>query len=509
MKRSWWWAGVMLLRAATAQGQLLGVRTVPLAAGDQFAIFPAERGGMGGVSIALEDPLLDPFLNPARGASLGASLLFSAPVFYDITHGHGSARTLPVGALLHSPAWFGGGAVALQQIVPGGPDYYPVAYTTADTRSLTYPYPLPYYPPPTRQAQSNMYGFGFLGRSFGGGRTAIAASVFASTLNAVDGVDLLYPGSQSLEQFGHSEDYRLGLVQDLGGGGSLALVALHNRFSMTHDVTYVGYVLQPCLIALAPDTLPPQCPELQQRQEENLDQTRTWGLHAQFRRPLTQTGWRIGAILTANYKDHPHVPDYELMSMPRDPGTTWAFNAGVGFRRANGPVTFGLDVIYEPVWSHTWSTASDCPPEALCLVPPGLKTVDNHFEFSNGRMRMGVARDGRPWGFQLGMDLYAVNYVLRQNDLVQGTLRRQHESWMEWTPTWALTLTFPELTLRYAGRLTTGTGQPYAAGGGFRTDLGASVPATGGDYVIAPIGPLTLQGATVITNQISVTLPIK
>jgi hypothetical protein len=504
MNRALSLASVILLAASTAQAQLIGVRTVPLATGDQFAIFPAERAGMGGVSIALDDPLLDPFLNPARGAGVGPSRLFSAPVFYDITNGHGSVRTLPVGAVLHSPVWFGGGAVALQQVVPGGPDYYPIGYATADLRPQGYSYPVPYYPP-THKAQSNMYGFGYLGRSVGGGRTTIAASAFASNLSAVDGVDMLYPGSQSLDQYGHSEDFRLGMVQGLGGGGSLALVALHNRFNMTHDVTYVSYVLQPC--PAAPDTLPPSCPTPQTRSEENLDQTRTWGLHAQFRGPVTPTGWRIGGILTANYKDHPHIPNYDLMSIPRDPGTTWAFNAGVGFMRANGPVTVGLDVIYEPVWSHTWTTASECPPEALCLVAPGTKTVDNHFEFSNGRMRMGVARDAKPVGFQLGMDLYSVNYVLRQNDLIQGTTRRQHESWMEWTPTWALSLTFPELTVRYAGRFTTGTGQPYAAGGGFRT-TGAAVPSAG-DYVIAPIGPLTLQGATVITNQISVTLPIK
>jgi hypothetical protein len=261
-------------------------------------------------------------------------------------------------------------------------------------------------------------------------------------------------------------------------------------------------------MAFAPDTLSPSCPVPKGRTEENLDQTGTWGLHAQFRGPLTQTGWRIGAILTANYKDHPHIPNYELMSIPRDPGTTWAFNAGVGLMRADGPVTFGLDVIYEPVWSHTWTTASECPPEALCLVAPGVRTVDNHFEFSNGRMRMGVSRDGQPVGFQLGMDLYAVNYVLRQNDLIQGTARRQHESWMEWTPTWALSLTFPELTVRYAGRLTTGTGQPYAAGGAFRVADGVAAPLSS-DFVIAPIGSLTLQGATVVTSQISVTLPIK
>lgn len=507
MKRPFLLASCILVIAGPAHAQLIGVRTVPLATGDQFSIFPAERAGMGGVSIALDDPLLDPFLNPARGASVGAARLFGAPVFYDITNGHGSVRTLPVGALLHSPTWFGGGTVALQQVVPGGPDYYPIPLAAADVSSVPYPQDIyPTYYPPMRKAQSNMYGFGYLGRSFAGGRTAVAASAFAGNLSAVDGVDLLYPGSQSLDQYGHNEDYRLGFLRDLGGGRSLALLALHDRLSMTQDVSYLSYVLQPC--PLAPDTVPPGCPTPQERTEENLDQTRTWGVHAQFRGPLTQTGWRIGAILTANYKDHPHIPNYELMSIPRDPGTTWAFNAGVGFMRANGPVTFGLDVIYEPVWSHTWTNASECPPEALCLVAPGVKTVDNHFEFSNGRMRMGVARDGQPVGFQLGMDLYAVNYVLRQDDLVQGTSRRQHESWMEWTPTWALSLTFPELTVRYAGRLTTGTGQPYAAGAAFRAMDGAAVPLSS-DFVIAPLGPWTLQGATVVTSQVSVILPIK
>ncbi len=493
-----------LLVAGTAQGQLIGVRTVPVATGDQFSIFPAERSGMGGVSIALDDPLLDPFSNPAKGANLSASLLFSAPTFYDITNHHGSTRTLPVGLLLHSPAWFGGGAAAVQQIVPGGPEFYPIPLATADTRSVIYP--TPYYPP-SRKAQSNMYGFGFVGRSFGGGRTTLAASAFVSDLSAVDGVDLLYPGSQTVDQYGHSEDYRLGLLQSLGGDRSLALLLLHDRFNMTHDVTYLSYVLRPC--PLAPDTLPPGCPVPLTRQEHNLDQTRTWGLHAQYRQPLTKTGWHIGGILTANYKDHPHIPNYDLMNIPRDPGSTWAFNAGVGLSRTTGPVVFGLDVIYEPIWSHTWATTGGCPPGAICLAVllPPIKSVDNHFEFTNGRVRMGVAREAQPVGFQLGMDVYSVNYVLNQDDLIQGTSRRQRENWMEWTPTWGLSLKFPELTVRYAGRLTTGTGQPGVAwGGGFvaaRTAMGFS------DYVIAPSGPLTLQDATVITHQVSVTLPIR
>ncbi len=484
--------------------QLIGVRTVPVATGDQFSIFPAERSGMGGVSIALDDPLLDPFVNPAKGANLSASLVFSAPMFYDITNYHGSARTLPVGLLLRSPAWFGGGAAAVQQILPGGTQFYPVPLATADARSGSYP--VPYYPAP-RRAQSNMYGFGLLGRSFAGGRTTLAASAFLSDLSAVDGVDMLYPGSQSLDQYGHSEDYRLGLLQQLGGDRSLALLLLHDRFTMTHDVTYVTYVLQPC--PLAPDTVPPGCPVPQARNEHNLDWTRTWGLHAEYRQPLTKTGWRIGGILTANYKDHPHIPNYDLMNIPRDPGTTWAFNAGVGLLRTNGPVQFGMDVIYEPIWSHTWATTGGCPPGAFCLASfaPPITSVDNHFRFSNSRMRMGVARDGHPVGFQLGLDVYSVSYVLNQLDRLQGTSRRQHESWMEWTPAWGLSLKFPELTVRYAGRLTTGTGQPGVAwGGGFVAGRAAMALS---DYVIAPSGPMTLQDATVITHQVSVVLPIR
>ncbi len=197
------------------------------------------------------------------------------------------------------------------------------------------------------------------------------------------------------------------------------------------------------------------------------------------------------------------------MNSPRDPGSTWAFNGGVGLVRTNGPVTFGMDVIYEPVWSHTWATVGGCPTDTQCVdsLAPPLQSFDNHFRFSNSRMRMGVARDGQPVGFQLGMDVYSVSYVLRQEELIQGNSRRQHESWMEWTPTWGLSLRFPELTVRYAGRLTTGTGQPGVAwGGGF---VAGSTAMGFSDVVIAPSDPMTLQNASVIRHQISVTLPIR
>src|SRR2546427_3129150 len=108
---------ILLLLALTrpAPAQLISIKTVPIAQGDQFAIFPSNNFGMGGVSIALADTLLDPFVNPAKGARLGAARFFSAPTIYGISQGAGGGRTLPLATIASSDVWFGGRALALQQ----------------------------------------------------------------------------------------------------------------------------------------------------------------------------------------------------------------------------------------------------------------------------------------------------------------------------------------------------------------------------------------------------------
>src|SRR2546430_11993898 len=66
-------SSLLLALAGPAAAQLISIKTVPIAQGDQFEIFPSNNLGMGSVSIALPDTLLDPFLNPAKGARLGAA----------------------------------------------------------------------------------------------------------------------------------------------------------------------------------------------------------------------------------------------------------------------------------------------------------------------------------------------------------------------------------------------------------------------------------------------------
>jgi hypothetical protein len=119
-----------------------------------------------------------------------------------------------------------------------------------------------------------------------------------------------------------------------------------------------------------------------------------------------------------------------------------------------------------------------------------------------------VGQNGPAAAMQLGLLVRTVRYTLDQHDHIQISDRQHRESWSEWTPTWGLSLKFPELELRYQGSITHGTGRPgvqpdFARGG---IALEASAPGT--NILAAPSGPLTLTEVLVKTHQISISLPI-
>jgi len=210
---------------------------------------------------------------------------------------------------------------------------------------------------------------------------------------------------------------------------------------------------------------------------------------------------------------HPKIPNYEMMNIPRDPGHSHAYQIGVGVSRTSGPALFGLDAVYEPIWSDTWAAAAaPTATSAGDTIPVGAKTIENRFHFSNFQFRMGIGRDivlgGRPRGatWQLGLAARTVHYWLVQSDFVQSAVRPQEEWWVEWTPTWSLTLRFPELELRYNGRVTKGTGRPSTES--TPTFLADAAGVRSGDLLVAPSGPITLQGVSVVTHQISLSLPL-
>lgn len=491
---------VLLAIATAASAQVIPIRTVPLAQGDQFFIFPSDNLGMAGVSIALSDTLLDPFRNPALGARVGAVRLFSSPTVYSISRETGGGRTLPLAILGRGGSWFGGLSAAIQQVDNSGP-----------LPSPPIPLALPRGGPiattqdvigPGNRSHGNTYAFASLGKVVSGSGLSVGGNVLWSRLHVLDGVDLLYPGSQRLAQSGHGLDVRLGLLKQWPGSRSLEALVLHNRFSMTQDVSYLDLFWDPGLQQFV------QTPRL----EHHLDRTATTGLHLAYQRPLTASGWRIGWIGTANFVRQPRIATNEVVTIPRDQGHSAAYNLGVGFSKTQGPGTFGVDAIYEPIWSTVWAVA-DAPVVTVLgdTIPAGARTIENRFHFSNLVLRLGISRDvpladmNKAVGLELGLAVRSMHYRLIQSDHVALTEQPFRNGWVEWSPAWGLSLRFPEFELRYRGRVMNGNGRPNAFGffGGPVTDVGP------GNLVLLPGSTLNLAGVTTITHQISLSLPLR
>jgi len=472
--------------AHTAAGQLISLKTVPVATGDQFLTLPSERLGMGGVAIALDDALLDPWVNPAKGSLIEESALLGSPTFYGVSNGNGGGRTLPISALFRSDRGFGGISFALQQIERGnrgGAFFFPVDAV--------------WIGPPARLNElsaTNVYADGVIGLELGETGLSLGAGVSWAGLDALDGVEHLYSLADGIVQSGHAVDYRLGVFSNRNDR-QFEAVFIHNRFDMTHDVTYIDWNWD------EDDMIP----IFTTRLEVNEDKTHTTGFHVGLARPITESGWRVGGTWTVNRKSHPKIPNYEIMNIPRDPGISWAYDFGVGIAKSSGPATFGIDLVFEPIWSDTWVEAeADTTSVDGATIRKGEKTVENEFFFTNVQMRLGLAHETERLGFQVGVEVRSYDYSLQQRDNLAGTNRDQDESWMEWMPSVGAKVKFPEFELGYVGRMTTGSGRPGVQWTGARADA-----ALGADFIVAPSGPLTLQEARVLTHQVTVSIPIR
>lgn len=503
-------AALCAAHPAASPAQLIPIKTLPLATGEQFNFFPSANEAMGGVSIALRDSLLDPFMNPAKGARAKAMRFFSTPTFYDISRNAGAGQTLPVGGIATRGNVFGGAVIAIQQIHPSRADQQQIFVapppTALTARALDIaPFPLA----EQGRAKTNRYVFATLGRRAANG-FSVGSSVMYADLHRVDGVDQLYAGSQSIAQYGGNLDARLGILKDWESGASVEALLLHNRLSMTHDVTFAETFYDPNTRTILS----------RPRAERNLDRTNTWGAHFAWQRPIGDSGWRVGAFATGNLLSHPKLPNYQILDVvrpvPWDPGHSAAYNIGFGIAQKQGASTFALDMVYEPILTHTWGEApNDLQTAAGQTILSGGKTTENRFTFSNAIARLGVAQDFALDGFtsplrlQAGVAAHTIRYWLHAEDHVQLTTRQQQEHWLEWTPTWGASLRFGSVDLRYVGHTTHGTGRPgiasqIATPGVFAVDnLG-----TGPSILAAPTGPLTLTAVNVTTHQLSISVPL-
>ena len=499
---------VLLGVAGTAPAQSIPIQTVPLVPADQFDIFPSLTLAMGGVSIAVPDTLHDPFVNPAKGARLRAARFFSAPTFYSVSHDAGAGRTLPLGVFSTAGTWYGGLALVLQQVDasrPESPSFNGPVVAGDTFFRLTAPLP-PGVPDvsPGSDSHGNALAFALIGKELPGG-LSVGGSIGWAKLRALDGVDLLYPGSRRVEQSGETFDARLGVLKEWTGDRSFEAIVLHERFRMTHEVTFLDVFWDPGTQQFL------QSPRL----ERNRDFSKRWGVQVKYERPLAASEWRIGWLATANRISQPNTPNSDLLNIPQDPGRATAYELGVGVSRIYGPSLFGMDVVYEPIWSTTWAEAQT-PVVTVGggTIPVGGRTVENGFHFSNALVRIGVNREltlgplTRTVALQLGLAVRSVHYNLAQQDNVEAVTRHLEESWLEWTPTWGLSFRFPEFELRYRGRVSHGTDRLVGAPN--QNVFLANPVAVVAPGFFPPAGSfMTLDGVHVITHQFSVSLPLR
>lgn len=472
------------------RAQLISLKTVPLATGEQFQLYPADRVGVGALSIALPDTLRDPVASPATGAWLDGVYLFGAPVVYDYDGREGGGLTLPLGAFGSAGRWFGGLAGAVQEAQP-------VRVAAPSSSSFAWPdaaYAAVLPPEARSDSRLNNYVFVLAGRRLGE-RDAVALSASHAWLRAVQGVEQLYDGAAAIVQDGRLLDLRLGYMHAYDDGGSLDVVLLRNALDMTHDVAWLNNV-----------AAGPVAPLPVFSWDHNADRTRTWGAYARYMRPLNDV-WHAGVVVAVNRKSHPKIPNYQIMSIPRDPGTSTALSVGVGTVYEAGGMVVGADLLLEPGWTMTWATA-DAPvtvQDSLVLLQAGERAVENHFRFMNGIVRVAAGRQLDRLDLGAGLEMRSIGYHMTQYRFAEPWwLRRQDERWIEWTPTWGAALRLPGFQLRYDGRVTFGSGAHHSFA--WVTPANAAVALDGVDFIPAPSMPLNFDYLTVWTHQISVSL---
>jgi len=472
--------------------QEIHLRTVPLAAGNQADFYPSLSRGMGNLSIAFDDSLSDPLVNPAKTYKLRGLKLFFSPTRNTwsnedgraVSTSSGSAKylgtainSMPFGLFLKKNDFFIGGIISYQSY--------------SSERSI----PRNWFGSSNTKSDigNNVYLFGLIGTYFPELKLSVGGSVSWSEFDAMDGVNLLYPGSYDIKQDGRSLNYKIGLVGELSKQDQMEFVIARTTFKSSHEVTYglpywryednwiSGY-----------------------RIELNKDESKSWVIHTKYNYSINEE-LKIGGIFTVNWKEHPKIPNYALANIPRDPGISTAYNIGVGIVTSGKRTLLGFEYIYEPMTSYTWAEAG-----MDFALPPTFKTVENFFDFYNHIIRAGIyTHTDVSWlDYRLGIQLHFNKYNLKQNDNVLNTNRTVNENWLETTLCGGLTASISSFQILYSLQVILGNGIVGTEGrGNVLFDALAEVRVS--DFLIAPYGSLVVEDIPLITQQISFVYNLK
>ena len=469
---------VCLSQPADSSAQLSSLRNIPIATGNQFLVFPSQNLGMGNVSIALDDTLLDPAINPAKGTRNKRTTLFSSPVYYNFSNENGSSRTIPFGAKITTKNWFMGFSMAFQEVesVKKNNISSPSMGSIGLSSSIN-------------KYTDNKYVTGIFAGKISGTNISVGGSLFWAGLEAFEGVNLHVVNNREIEQNGEMMEYRIGLLNEFKKGNALELMVSYTLLKLKYDLIFLyGHPITKVeQLGLKPE----------------LDYSDNLGFQLGYTYPLPRKFWRLGLIFSGNRKTHPEISGDESMSLSRKTGKSQGYNMGFGFSRQKKKYTIGLDIIYEPVWSNTWTIADE---DKLTpnndIIPAGDKTSDNDFRFSNKLLRLGIRREGKYIGFQSGIQLTMVSYKQDLYNRVSEIREGLEKKWTEWTASWGCNINFPEVQLRYTGYITKSGGFPTENSGlyiGYSANSGR-----GTDYLITPGSPLGMSNNHVFIHQFSV-----
>lgn len=523
----------VLATPGIAEAQLIPIKTTPIISGDSGMMLPSRTVGMGGVSVAVDDPLLDPFVNPAKGRRLRGLQVFIVPTLYTIDDGQGGGRTLSGGFTTGSSRFFAGGFFSYQNLVNTLPlipwliDLDPQVEDPLFPRDFN-GQPVPgSYRRPRNLTWNAFWGFNLSQEGY-----SIGLSWSGSDTEQLEGYEYLYKDCLSLQHRGRSDLLRLGLFFEEEETGSAEFLLLLGRSNLTHYVTYpeleLSWWMNPWRnwrwsmlsgsrsigydwwnVASNPGPI-------EVRRFE--DQSRMVGFHLGAVRRLSDPTRRLGWNLTWNWKKYPSIPEYELEGMraiPRDPGFVHAFSAGFGLSSTEPGIYGSWEVNLQPVFLETWGI-TDVPLQnwqGQEILPAGAKTIENSFRFLNGSFAFGGGWNGRDIGIQAGFRITSYNYSLRQKRNPSDIWEKRREDWLEFTPTWGGSLEFPDFQLQYSGYFRIGTGRPgveqFWISPRNPMDSGGSLVLDPSDPLAAPTGKLVLEEHPVICHQISIVVPLK
>ncbi len=480
----------LLILPIVIQAQMISLKTVPLAMGDQFLFYPSQNISMGGVNVAMDDSWLDPFNNPADGAAIKQNHLFGMPLVYSIAGNLGGGRTLPLAAHFRNGQWFGALMLAWQQLEMAHRAFDSfqrdvILLFDAQASSIK----------KTGRFIPNKYVTFALGKQLDNGYS-FGVELSYSNLQAIGGVELLYENSSLLSQNGHAVNVKIGLTRD-DDGRELKALLLYNNFDMRQDVIYPDWLWDMAQQAFV----------YTNKLVSNSDHTYTYGGQLIYRETLPEMGTTLGGIFTINRKTHPKIPNYDLMRIPRDPGDTWAFNLGLGFAHKTDKTHFGVDFIYEPIWSNTWAAAArDTFSNGGIPIPQGGKTVNNDFTFNNWIFRIGLTRIFDRLELSGGLQIHSYSYKLEQTNYLFQNRRSQAEDWWEYTWSWGVKFHFRDFNLKYSGRYIGGSGQPRIGGGFFVSPVRDMTLRS--DLILAPSGPLDVTEHAIYSHQFTIEIPL-